>query len=78
MKYFEYVYAILMSMSLIFLVKEWEVLPTQSRVMLCVVMGIFAFMFSFRRSQRIRAEKEYYEEMEALEQESEEENRETI
>ncbi|MEM8890497.1 MAG: hypothetical protein AAGD28_21145 [Bacteroidota bacterium] len=72
MKYFEYVYLILMVMALVFLSKEWESLPGQSRIMLCVVTGIFAFMFSFRRTQRLRAEKAWEAEMQAEEEEAEE------
>lgn len=71
MKYFEYVYLILMVMSLIFLAKEWESLPTQSRVMLMLVSGIFVGMYVFRRSRRIKAEEAYLQKIEALKEELE-------
>jgi len=64
MKYFEYLYLILMIMALVFLANEWAGLATQGKVMLLVVTALFAFMFSFRRTQRIRLEKEFEEEME--------------
>ena len=70
MKYFEYLYLILLGMAVIFLVKEWEGLVSQGRIMLIVVTAIFAFMFSFRRNQRINAEKQYLEELQAMENES--------
>lgn len=70
MKYFEYLYMILMIMALVFLVKEWEGLITQGKIMLVVVTAIFAFMFSFRRTQRINAEKQYEAELQAMEDDS--------
>ena len=63
-------YLILLGMAVIFLVKEWEGLVSQGRIMLIVVTAIFAFMFSFRRNQRINAEKQYLEELQAMENES--------
>lgn len=61
---------VLMIMALIFLVNEWGSLVTQGKVVLLVVIGIFAFMFSFRRAQRIQAEKEYERYLESEENES--------
>ncbi|MEM6805012.1 MAG: hypothetical protein AAF696_26685 [Bacteroidota bacterium] len=68
MKYFEYVYLILVLMTLVFLSKEWEILPAQSRTMLILVSGIFVGMYVFRRSRRIKAEQAYLQEIKALQE----------
>lgn len=56
MKYIEYVYLLLAFMCLIFLGTEFGNLATRQVISVCVAMGIFSFMFAFRRSQRMRME----------------------
>lgn len=56
MKYIEYVYLMLAIMCLIFLATEFSTLVTRQVVSICIAMGIFSFMFAFRRGQRKRME----------------------
>jgi len=83
MKYIEYVYLTLACMSLIFMVTEFERLSQQTVILMCISMGVFAFMFSFRRNQRKVMEKRMEEEMDdvwaelAQEEEDDDKKRET-
>ena len=79
MKYIEYVYLILAGMVLLFLATDFEDLPRRTVIYLLIAMGIFSFMFAFRRSQRLRFERFEAEELARLaelepEDEEEEEN----
>lgn len=69
MKYIEYVYLAVAVMVTITLVKEFRVLETTTKIAFLVAILIASFMFSFRRSQRIRFEKHMEEEMRKLEEE---------
>lgn len=69
MRYIEYVYLILAGMSFTFMVTEYERLNGQRLTFVLLAMGIFAFMFTFRRSQRIRFEKLEEEKMEEMQAE---------
>lgn len=69
MRYIEYIYLILSGMSFTFLVTEYERLNGFRIGFVLLSMGIFAFMFTFRRSQRIRFEKIEAEQMEEMEKE---------
>ena len=61
MKYFEYVYLVLVVMCLIFLGIEYNELPGKTITFLLIAMFLFSFMFMFRRRQRQRVD-EYLEE----------------
>lgn len=69
MRYIEYIYLILAGMSFTFMVTEYERLSGYRMGFVLLAMGIFAFMFTFRRSQRIRFEKIEAEQMEEMEKE---------
>lgn len=69
MRYIEYIYLILAGMSFTFMVTEYERLSGYRMGFVLFSMGIFAFMFTFRRSQRIRFEKIEAEQMEEMEKE---------
>lgn len=69
MRYIEYIYLILSGMSFTFMVTEYERLNGFRIGFVLLSMGIFAFMFTFRRSQRIRFEKIEAEQMEEMEKE---------
>lgn len=69
MRYIEYIYLILAGMSFTFMVTEYERLNGYRMGFVLLAMGIFAFMFTFRRSQRIRFEKIEAEQMEEMEKE---------
>lgn len=69
MRYIEYVYLILSGMSFTFMVTEYERLDGRRLTFVLLAMGIFAFMFMFRRAQRIRFEKLEEEKMEEMEAE---------
>ena len=71
MKYFEYVYMALAIMCLIFLATEWNTIPTRTMVYVLIATGIFSFMYSFKRRQRIRYESFVEEQMRKLEEEEE-------
>lgn len=71
MRYFEYVYLLCGVMVLVFLVKEQQHLPDGTRVAMLVAIVLFSFMFSFRRSQRIKMDKIREEQMRQLEEEEE-------
>ncbi|WNJ21271.1 hypothetical protein [Pontibacter sp. G13] len=72
MKLLEYIYLALAVGCLGFLVTEFNSLSQTQIALLFVAMGIFGFMFSFKRSQRIKfeqfvAEEEAEEEVSDLE-----------
>lgn len=67
MRYIEYIYLILAGMSFTFMVTEYEHLNGYRVGFVLLSMGMFAFMFTFRRSQRIRFEKIEAEQMEEME-----------
>lgn len=69
MRYIEYVYLVLAGMSFTFMVTEYERLNGQRITFVLLALGIFAFMYTFRRSQRIRFEKMEAEQIEELEEE---------
>lgn len=69
MRYIEYIYLILSGMSFTFLVTEFDRLNGVRIGFVLLSVGIFAFMFTFRRSQRIRFEKIEAEQMEEMEKE---------
>lgn len=69
MRYIEYIYLGLAGMSLTFLVTEYERLGTMQMTFMLLGMGIFAFMFAFRRKQRQQMEAYEREEMEKIEEE---------
>ena len=69
MRYIEYVYLVLMGMALIFLATEYQNLDQRTIILMCVSMGIFGFMFAFRRVQRKSMEKRMEEEMDEVWQE---------
>jgi Flp pilus assembly protein TadB len=59
MKYmvvFEYMYLIAAAVLAAFLASKFKELETAGIVLLCVAIGICAFMYSFRRKQRKAAE----------------------
>lgn len=66
MRYIEYVYLGLALMSLTFLATEFETLSQRTVILMCVSMGIFAFMFAFRRGQRLSMERRMAEEMDDI------------
>ena len=63
MKYFEYTYLVLIVMCMVFLVINQD-LSTDSRIYLFIFMGLFSFMYAFRRATRLKAERKYQEEEE--------------
>ncbi|MEL6674772.1 MAG: hypothetical protein AAFR61_21370 [Bacteroidota bacterium] len=69
MKYFEYLYATLAVMAMIFLVTEYDRMTTNTMIPLLIAMVLFGFMFSYRRRRRIAFEKELEEDMRKLEEE---------
>ncbi len=69
MRYIEYVYLILAGMSFTFLVTEYDRLEGHRFFLILLSMGIFAFMFAFRRSQRKRFEAIEAERVEEIERE---------
>ncbi|MEM7655031.1 MAG: hypothetical protein AAF399_02790 [Bacteroidota bacterium] len=71
MKYFEYTYLVLIAMCLVFLVVNYEDLIPNSRIYLLVFMGLFSFMFAYRRTVRIRSERKQSEAEEESEAQSE-------
>lgn len=71
MKYIEYVYLVVALMIGITLVKEFENLTTTTKIAFIVAMAIGGFMFSFRRTQRLRFEKHYEEQLRKQEEEEE-------
>lgn len=68
MKYFEYVYLIAALMVFVFLIAEYGTLGNQTKYALLAALLIFSFMYSFRRSQRIKMDAIFKKEMEKLEQ----------
>lgn len=72
MKYIEYVYLAVAIMIAITLVKEYDVLPTTSKVAFFGAIFLTTFMFGFRRIQRRQMDKYFEEEMQKLEEEEEE------
>ena len=73
MKYFEYVYLALAIMCLIFLATEYNNINTRTLIYVLIATGIFSFMYSFKRQQRIRYEDYVEEQMKKLEEELEDE-----
>ncbi|MCB0836234.1 MAG: hypothetical protein KDD63_06110 [Bacteroidetes bacterium] len=73
MKYFEYVYLALAIMCLIFLATEYNNINTRTLIYVLIATGIFSFMYSFKRRQRIRYEDYVEEQMKKLEEELEDE-----
>lgn len=70
MRYFEYVYLVVAVGLLFFLATEYKHLQTTNIIAIFVGMGISSFMFSFRRSQRIKFEQLEKEELEELKREA--------
>jgi hypothetical protein len=64
MKYFEYTYLVLIVMCMVFLVINYESLVPDSRIYLLIFMGLFSFLYAFRRATRLKAERKYREEEE--------------
>lgn len=67
MKYFEYTYLVLVAMCLVFLVVNYDSLIPDTRIYLLIFMGLFSFMFAFRRTSRLRSERKAAQEEEESE-----------
>ncbi|RMG17952.1 MAG: hypothetical protein D6730_23430 [Bacteroidetes bacterium] len=72
MKYIEYVYLVVALMIGITLVTEFEHLTTSTKIVFLVAIALAGFMFSFRRSQRLKFEKRFKEELRQLEEDEQE------
>ena len=72
MKIFEYVWLASAVFLMVFLVKDFETLPTTSKIAL--IAGIFAssFMYSFRRSRRRRLDQLFQQSQQESESAAEE------
>lgn len=69
MRYIEFVYLTLAGMSFTFFVTEYDRLEGRQMIFVLLAMGIFAFMFAFRRKQRLAFERLEQAEMDKLEAE---------
>ena len=56
-KLFEYLYLGLAIACLIYMVVNYEALFPDKIIYILIFMGLFSFLFAFRRTSRIRAEK---------------------
>lgn len=70
MKYFEYTYLAVALGLMVFLIFWYDEMENSNRLALIVGIVISSFMFSFRRSQRIKFEAQEQEELERLKEEA--------
>ncbi|MEM7372931.1 MAG: hypothetical protein AAF587_30195 [Bacteroidota bacterium] len=60
-KIFEYIYLGLAIACLIFMLVRYDSLFPDKIIYILIFMGVFSFLFAFRRTSRIRGEKLYAE-----------------